>query len=195
MSRAFVLGNGTSRQVISVAEIGQLGAIYGCNALYREHTPDVLVSTDRPIAEHIQRSGYSAVNRFYTRRPLPGMGAQVVPKPYFGYSSGPIAVSLAALDQHQIIYLVGFDMGPSATKTINNVYAGTEFYKPATAAPTFTGNWIRQLVRIMHDFRAVQFVRVAGADTARLAELESVPNLTHLDLATFADRINNKKDL
>jgi hypothetical protein len=41
----------------------------------------------------------------------------------------------------------------------------------------------------------VQFVRVAGAATARLAELESVPNLAHLDLATFADRINNKKDL
>ena len=195
MSRAFVLGNGISRQAISVTAISQLGAIYGCNALYREHTPDVLVSTDRPIAQHIQQSGYSAVNRFYTRRPLPGLGAQVVPKPYFGYSSGPIAVALAALDQHRIIYMVGFDMGATANKTINNVYAGTEFYKPTTAAPTFTGNWIRQLVKIMHDFRQTQFVRVAGAATARLAELESVPNLTHLDLATFADRINNKKDL
>ena len=195
MSRAFVLGNGISRQAISVTAISQLGAIYGCNALYREHTPDVLVSTDRPIAQHIQQSGYSAVNRFYTRRPLPGLGAQVVPKPYFGYSSGPIAVALAALDQHRIIYMVGFDMGATANKTINNVYAGTEFYKPVTAAPTFTGNWIRQLVKIMHDFRQTQFVRVAGAATARLAELESVPNLTHLDLATFADRINNKKDL
>ena len=195
MSRAFVLGNGISRQAINVTAMGQLGPIYGCNALYREHTPDVLVSTDRPIAEHIQRSGYSAANRFYTRRPLPGFGAQVVPKPYFGYSSGPIAAALAALDQNQIIYLVGFDMGPTANKTINNLYAGTEFYKPTTAAPTFTGNWIRQLVRIMHDFRATQFVRIVGTTTARLAELESVPNLAHLDLDTFVDRINNKKDL
>ena len=195
MSRAFVLGNGISRQVISVADMGHMGMIYGCNALYREHTPDVLVATDRPIAEHIQRLGYSANNRFYTRRPLPGLGAQVVPKSYFGHSSGPIAVALAALDQHQIIYMVGFDLGPSATKTINNVYAGTEFYKPTTAAPTFAGNWIRQLLRVMQDFRDTQFVRVAGATTARLAEFESVPNLAHLDLDTFADRINNKKDL
>ena len=195
MSRAFVLGNGISRQAIGVADMGHMGMIYGCNALYREHTPDVLVATDRPIAEHIQRSGYSASNRFYTRRPLPGFGAQVVPKAYFGHSSGPIAVSLAALEQHQIIYLVGFDLGPTATKTINNVYAGTEFYKPTTAAPTFAGNWIRQLVKIMHDFRDTQFVRVAGATTAKLAELESVPNLAHLDLVTFVDRINNKKDL
>ena len=106
MSRAFVLGNGISRQAIGVVAMGHMGMIYGCNALYREHTPDVLVATDRPIAEHIQRSGYSAAHRFYTRRPLPGFGAQVVPKPYFGYSSGPIAVALAALDQHQIIYLL-----------------------------------------------------------------------------------------
>ena len=195
MSRAFVLGNGISRQAIGVADMGHMGMIYGCNALYREHTPDVLVATDRPIAEHIQRSGYSAAHRFYTRRPLPGLGAQVVPKPYFGYSSGPIAVALATLDQHRVIYLVGFDLGPSATKTINNVYAGTEFYKPTTAAPTFAGNWIRQLLRVMQDFRDTQFVRVAGATTARLAEFESVPNLAHLDLDTFADRINNKKDL
>jgi hypothetical protein len=195
MSRAFVLGNGISRQAVSVTVISHMGPIYGCNALYREHTPDVLVSTDRPIAEHIQRSGYSAANRFYTRRPLPGLGAQVVPKAYFGYSSGPIAVSLAALDQHQTIYLLGFDMGPTANKTINNLYAGTEFYKPTTAAPTFTGNWIRQLVKIMHDFRQTQFVRVAGTTTARLAELELVPNLAHLDLDTFMDRINKQKDL
>lgn len=195
MSRAFVLGNGISRQAINVTAMGHMGTVYGCNALYREHTPDVLVSTDRPIAEHIQRTGYSAANRFYTRRPLPGLGAQVVPKAYFGYSSGPIAVALAALDQNMIIYLVGFDMGPTATKTINNLYAGTEFYKPTTAAPTFTGNWIRQLVRIMHDFRQTQFVRVVGTTTARLAELESVPNLAHLDLDTFVDRINKQKDL
>ena len=195
MSRAFVLGNGISRQAISVAEMGHMGMIYGCNALYREHTPDVLVATDRPIAEHIQRSGYSAAHRFYTRRPLPGFGAQVVPKAYFGHSSGPIAVSLAALEQHQIIYLVGFDLGPTATKTINNVYAGTEFYKPTTAAPTFAGNWIRQLVRIMNEHRQTRFVRVMGATTAPIAEFEHVNNLTNLDLDTFVDRINNKKDL
>lgn len=195
MSQAFVLGNGTSRRDISWSAMKQAGAIYGCNALYREHTPDVLVATDRPIAEHIQKSGYSNNNRFYTRRPLPGLGAQVVPKPYFGYSSGPIAVALSAQDQHLLVYLVGFDMGPTANKTINNLYAGTEFYKPTTAAPTFTGNWIRQLIRIMHDFRQTHFVRVVGATTARIPELEQVPNLVHLDLDAFVDRINNKKDL
>jgi hypothetical protein len=195
MTIAFVLGNGVSRKDISLTALSQCGRIYGCNALHREHTPDVLVSTDRPIAEHIQHSGYSAIHRFYTRRPLPNLGAQLIPKPYFGFSSGPVAVGLAAVDGHRRIYLLGFDLGPTANKTINNIYAGTEFYKPITASPTYTGNWIRQLTRIMNDHQQTRFVRVMGDTTAPIAEFDSVNNLTHLDLATFVDRINKQKDL
>lgn len=195
MTRAFVLGNGISRQGIDPNQLQMVGTVYGCNALYREFTPDVLVSTDRPIATHIQESGYSARHRFHTRRPIPNLGAQEVPKPYFGFSSGPIATALAAQDGHTHIYLLGFDMGPTANNTINNLYAGTEFYKRVDAPPTFTGNWIKQLCRITKDYPTVQFVRVQGATTAKIVELDQVPNLTHLDLATFIDRINNKKDL
>ena len=125
MTTAFVLGNGVSRQNIDLHTLQQRGRIYGCNALHREFVPDVLVSTDRPIAEHIQHSGYSANHRFYTRRPLPDLGAQPIPKPYFGFSSGPVAVGLAAVDGCRRIYLLGFDLGPSPEKTINNLYAGT----------------------------------------------------------------------
>jgi hypothetical protein len=195
MSIAFVLGNGTSRKEVAMSALAQCGKIYGCNALYREYTPNVLVSTDRPIADHIQQSGYSAEHRFYTRRPLPGLGAKEVPKPYFGYSSGPIATALAAIDGHRHIYLLGFDMGPTANNTINNLYAGTEFYKPTNATPTFTGNWIKQLVQIMKEHTQTRFVRVQGPTTAHITQFDNIPNLSHVDLATFLVRINNKKDL
>ena len=195
MSIAFVLGNGISRQGISLEALARCGKIYGCNALYREYTPDVLVSTDRPIAEHIQQSGYSSKHRFYTRRPLPDLGAIAVPKPYFGFSSGPIATALAAMDGHRHIYLLGFDMAPTPDNTINNIYAGTEFYKPVTATPTFTGNWIRQLTQIMQEHRQTRFLRVRGPTTGHITQFESVLNLQHVDLPTFLDRINNKKDL
>jgi hypothetical protein len=195
MTTAFVLGNGVSRQNIDLHTLQQCGQIYGCNALHREFAPDVLVATDRPIAEHIQHSGYSQQHRFHTRRPLPGLGAQPIPKPYFGFSSGPVAVGLAAVDGHRRIYLLGFDLGPSPEKTINNVYAGTEFYKPRNATPTFTGNWIRQLMQIMQEHRQVSFARVHGVTTAHIPQFDDVPNLDRLDLAVFLDRINNKKDL
>jgi hypothetical protein len=195
MTVAFVLGNGVSRQEVSLPALQERGAVYGCNALYREFTPNVLIATDRPIATAIQESGYSAQHRFYTRRPLPGLGAHPVPKLYFGFSSGPIAVGLAALDGNTCIYLLGFDMGPSTANTINNLYAGTEFYRKSSSPPTYTGNWIKQLSQIMQEYKLVQFVRVQGPTTAPVLQFDTMHNLNHVDLATFTDRINNKKDL
>ena len=195
MTMAFVLGNGVSRTAVDPALLKNFGSVYGCNALYRDFVPNVLVATDRPIATEIQNSGYAKKNVFYTRRPIQGLGGRRVPDPYFGYSSGPIATAIAAQDGHRRIYLLGFDMGPKENNQFNNIYAGTEYYKPINALPTFTGNWIKQLIRITGDFSSTQFIRVCGDTTARIPELEAVQNLQHQDLATFLNRINNKKDL
>jgi hypothetical protein len=195
MTRAFVLGNGISRQGIDLHQLKQLGMVYGCNALYRDFTPDVLVATDKPIATEIQSSGYAKTNTFYTRRPLVDSGALALPRPYYGYSSGPNACGLAAINGHIHIYLLGFDMGPTATQHFNNIYAGTEFYKAQGAPQTYTGNWVKQIVKITKDHPNTNFIRVTGPTTARIAELEAVENIEHQDLALFTDRINNKKDL
>ena len=195
MTIAFVLGNGISRRQVNCELLKQIGKVYGCNALYRDFVPDVLVATDRPIATEIQNSGYARQHVFYTRRPLEDMGARRVPDAYFGYSSGPIATAISAQDGHGRVYLLGFDMGPTEKQQFNNIYAGTEFYKRIDAPPTFTGNWVKQLVKIMADHSRTNFVRICGATTARIPELEAIRNLSHQDLDTFLDRINNKKDL
>jgi len=195
MTIAFVLGNGISRQQVPLLVLQPLGPIYGCNGLYREFEPEALVATDRPIATHIQESGYAKNHRFYTRRPLPDSGAEKVPAEYFGYSSGPIAVSIAARDHHRTVYLLGFDMGPTADNKFNNVYAGSQFYKATDAVPTYTGNWVKQIVRVIQDHPQTRFVRLCGPTTAKIAELGSLRNLQHMDIASFLDRINTKKDL
>jgi len=164
--------------------------------LYRTHAVTALVATDRPIADEIQGSGYSAHNRFYTRRPQANTGALTVPRPYFGYSSGPIALALAAAESPCArIYLLGFDLGPNQQGRFNNLFAGTEHYKKIEAGPTFTGNWIRQLVRVMQDHPDCQFVRVHGRTTAPISEFESVRNLHWIQISEFERRINTPKDL
>ena len=195
MTVAFVLGNGTSRQNLDLAQLASLGAVYGCNALYREFTPSVLVSADTPISRVIQESGYSQKHVHYTRKPLPDSGARRIPQPYYGFSSGPIAAAIAAQDRYRTVYLIGFDMGPTQTGHFNNIYADTEFYKKTSAPPTFTGNWARQLVTISKDFPKTQFFRVEGATTAPVSELANLPNLSHVSIQDFLDRINNPKDL
>jgi|688.fasta_scaffold1208453_1 hypothetical protein len=195
MSAAFVLGNGVSRLLVDLNQLKQRGRIYGCNALYREFVPDVLISTDKGISQVIQNSGYAQNNVMYTRKPLPGLGARTVPQSYFGFSSGPIAVGVAALDQHLAVYLIGFDMGPNVNNKFNNVYADTEFYKKSSSLPTFTGNWTRQLVTICRDFPKTSFHRVMGDTTASIPELNNIANLKNMPMSDLLDRINNTKDL
>ena len=195
MSAAFVLGNGVSRLSVDLNQLKPHGRIYGCNALYREFVPDVLISTDKAIAHTIQNSGYAEKHLMYTRKPLPGLGARSVPQSYFGYSSGPIAVGLAAVDRHLAVYLIGFDMGPNTNNRFNNVYADTEFYRKSSSLPTFTGNWVRQIVTICRDFPKTSFHRVMGETTAAIPEFNNINNLRHMPITDFLDRINNTKDL
>jgi hypothetical protein len=195
MTRAFVLGNGLSRQGVNLEQLSRLGKIYGCNALYRDFVPDVLVATDRPIAESIQKSGYALANRFYTRRPIEGLGGRELVEKYSGFSSGPNAVALSALDDNYKIYLLGFDMGPTEENLFNNVYSNTEFYKTSQHPPTFTGNWAKQLAQISRDFYDREFIRVFGKTTAQISQLENLNNFKNLSLQDFLDRINNGKDL
>jgi hypothetical protein len=195
MTIAFVLGNGQSRLTLDLAQLAKAAPVYGCNALFREFEPAVLISTDAPISKAIQESGYSKQHVHYTRKPLPDLGAKRIPQQYYGFSSGPTAAGIAAIDRHRKIYLLGFDMGPTTTGHFNNVYSDTEFYKKSSATPTYTGNWVRQLGTVAKDFPKTQFVRVQGVTTASILELSNIPNLSHLLMVDFIDRINNTKDL
>jgi hypothetical protein len=64
---SFILGNGKTRKDFSLHELKSKGKLYGCNRIYEEIVPDVLVSTDKNMAEEIQKSGYSKNNNHYTR--------------------------------------------------------------------------------------------------------------------------------
>jgi len=80
-------------------------------------------------------------------------------------------------------------MGPTVNNTINNLYAGTEFYKKADAPPTFTGNWIKQICTICRDHPLIQFTRVCGETTATVAEFDSIGNLKNQPLDQFLTEI------
>lgn len=184
----FVLGNGISRNDISVTLLKEHGKTYGCNALYRDAIPDVLVATDLLIAEHIQHTQYAIHNRFYTRRPIPGLGAEKVL--YHRYSSGPNAVAIAIEDNCNPIYLLGFDMAPTLNNKFNNIYAGTEFYKLSESEPTYPGNWINQLHFIISKHPGKGFIRVLGETSARSTALDNLKNYKTMELIKFISMLN-----
>jgi hypothetical protein len=67
MNKAFLIGNGESRKDFNLDILKPHGKIYGCNALYRQYTPDVLVSVDHGIMHEIYQSGYCYKNETWFR--------------------------------------------------------------------------------------------------------------------------------
>lgn len=67
MTKVFCIGNGESRKNFNLDLLKPHGKVYGCNALYREYTPDILVSVDHGIMHEVYQSGYCYKNETWFR--------------------------------------------------------------------------------------------------------------------------------
>jgi hypothetical protein len=158
---AFVLGNGVSRLNADLKVLKEHGVIYGCNALYREFEPDILVAVDVKMINEIIDSGYHKTHEVWTN---PNKGVKTKSNvnffnPHKGWSSGPTALHFAASREHKTIYILGFDYAGINGK-FNNVYANTFNYKKSNDSPTFHGNWLSQTDKTVKEFRQINFFRV-----------------------------------
>jgi len=185
---AFVIGNGTSRSSVNLSALKAHGRVYGCNALYRDFTPDVLIATDKGISEEIQHSGYAKVNVFYTRSPLPKLGAKKI-EYNWGWSSGPIALSYASASNAAKIYILGFDLSGVKGK-FNNVYADTAHYKKSNETETYYGNWINQCYDIMARNKQKSYIRVVDSLAVIPPKFENLSNLNHITVDEFCGSFN-----
>jgi len=75
------------------------------------------------------------------------------------------------------------------------MYAGTEFNKALDAAPTFTGNWIRQIASMVSDFSTAQFIRVCGPTSADIKEFKNIANFDTMDIKLFRHRLDTNDGL
>lgn len=226
MDRAFVIGNGQSRLQIDLNNLRSKGTIYGCNALYRDFIPDVLVATDCKMREEIELSDINpdylknipAIIPFYTRRPGKEIktstdrkwqeydhinrSSRKIDEACWGYSSGSVALWYACQPgggtenhdiNHMYVYLIGVDlMGIGARDNdINNIYAGTNAYKPKTAAAIYYMNWVEQIRKIMLQFDKINFARVAPLNNFTPDQWNQVPNYREIDFEQFEKEINN----
>jgi hypothetical protein len=159
--KIFVLGNGKSRLEVDLHQLRKHGRIYGCNALYREFTPDCLVAVDTKMILEINESGYQHNFNVYVAEKkgstgLPGFKYII---PALGYSSGPTALHLAAKDAPKEIYILGFDFISSSGCT-NNVYVDTKNYKKSTDPAAYSGNWEFQTSLVIKRNLNTNFIRV-----------------------------------
>ena len=167
-NRAAIIGNGSSRLQFNLNLLkhpsGLLGAktlqTYGCNAIYRDFTPDFLVATGNNITEEISKNNFVNDHIVYTSAihmlEYPNKFYLIPFDPYA--DAGTTAMYIAAFDGHKRIYLLGFD-GQDSVESNNNIYAGTTGYDAKTAK-VLDEKWIQNRKMIFDTYNDVDFVRV-----------------------------------
>lgn len=185
---AFIIGNGTSRKSVNLDHLKKIGTTYGCNALYRDFTPDFLIAVDVRMVLEITRTGYHNSNKVFTNpnRAFNKILNLNLFQPSKGWSSGPTALWLATQHHYKQIYILGFDYkGLDNGKKFNNVYANTPNYKKSSDTATFFGNWLRQTVTVIKETPNIQFTRVIQPDDFCPTELNEFNNFNTIHLKHF----------
>lgn len=54
----FLIGNGKSREIFDLERLRSKGTIIGCNALFREFNPDILVCIDAKMLKEVKQAEY-----------------------------------------------------------------------------------------------------------------------------------------
>jgi len=190
---AFVLGNGISRQSINITSLEPHGMIYGCNALYREYSPDYLVAVDVKMILEISSKGYQNNNQVWTN---PNKAYRRIEnlnlfQPSKGWSSGPTALHLATRHEYNKIFILGFDYkGLNNGRNVNNIYADTTNYKKSTEGATYFGNWLKQTSNILKSNPKTTFIRVIASDNFIPPELNKFSNMKHIAIEDFKKMFN-----
>ena len=135
--KALVIGNGESRKRIGLNLFRRdEWVIYGCNALYREFSPDHLIILDEGMRKEFHYNTHSAgrvVNSPERRPTLYGKIENIhfpddMPEYEPMMSAGCMAIQVAMRD-HKEIDIIGFDL-ETKDGLINNVYKDSPHYMP-----------------------------------------------------------------
>jgi hypothetical protein len=191
LTTAFVLGNGVSRSGIDLNKLRNYGKIYGCNALYREFSPDHLIAVDSKMIVEITEANYHFNNIVWTN---PNPTTKKIPNinlfnPSLGWSSGPTALHLASLHNYDEIYILGFDyvgLGDSG-ESVNNLYANTKNYKKSNERATYYGNWLRQTATCINQNQNIKYYRIVETNNFLPKELTELQNLFHMEKVKFTE--------
>lgn len=184
---AFVLGNGKSRLSLNLDALRLHGAVYGCNALYRDFTPDYLVAVDAKMVIELNENRVQDKTSVWTNknRKIENFTNINFFVPHRGWSSGPSALWLAAQHNYHQIYFLGFDYTGIMGKH-NNVYSDTLNYRKSTDNATYSGNWERQTAQVLKEFPGIKFTRVIPQGSYIPQSLiTTLENFSHMNLDEF----------
>ena len=106
----FVIGNGPSRKNIDISKLD--GTVIGCNACYRDFTPDVICATDAGIIGDIIESGYDG-QCYFTHNSWNLLPEEA----YDSLANGTEHETYRRFDSEYFVYISGLDSGVTKTQS------------------------------------------------------------------------------
>lgn len=186
----FAIGNGTSRQYFDLEKLRGHGLIVGCNWLYKDFEPDIIVALDHHprtvIADIKERSWkFMTWGRGRAHLLLDGEVAMSVinVNRTKGKNSGIVACSYLAKEvKVERLYMIGFDffrIYPDQRK--QDVYSDRKcLFKNFNKA----FNWLSE------DCPDTEFIRVGPTDPHDVAYYETMQeHFTFIDYPEFEERL------
>lgn len=178
-SVAHIIGNGTSRQNFPLQKLAEvhggllakeMGQTYGCNALYRDFSPDFLVLTSQTMSDEFAESfpNEQTIGVTWTKNLLRHPGKYHLMPYNVKMCAGASAAYLACFHGHKKIYLLGFDNQTHGDMN-NNIYADTNGYD-SIKKPAPDHIYIKDLNFVMKTYDDVEFVRVAETNRTKIPE-------------------------
>jgi hypothetical protein len=152
----FLIGNGASRKDFDLERLRGIGTIIGCNALYREFTPDLLITIDTKMMREVKRAGYKGTVIIPRGRTVTVPESLIWNTKEFN-TSGAYGMKLIAQKiQAKKCYMLGMDGFPG------NMYDGTENYSTMTLR-NFKGV-VSRYQAILGESKGTTFINVNEKD-------------------------------
>jgi hypothetical protein len=192
MSRAFVIGNGKSREGFDLEQLRQFGKIYGCNALYRDFEPDYLIAIDDKITEEIKASDFPQEKFIHPEFEEQWEHPEFNPFTRLRSNAGMNAMIEALRHGHRELICLGFDFIILNELGTSNMYEGTNAYGPETKTSLQDGlrrakylNWFANKNNVAQ-FRLI-LPRIENLQVHRF----TTPNIRGMFIDELMDYLNN----
>lgn len=186
---AFCIGNAESRDGYDLESLRDHGLILGCNGLYRDFSPDLLVSVDKAIEDEI-RTNYSGkwVYRHTYDRVFRIGNKEIKDKLYAcGSTTAYLAIELGRTQ----LYFMGHDFNRvDEPQRRNNIYNGTANYKKASDEPCHYQNFISQFQEIINNNPQATFIFV---NNNQKDVFNNSCNVEYVTYSEFKGELNDKK--
>lgn len=179
----FLIGNGASRKDFDLNRLHQYGTIVGCNALYRDFLPDILLAIDAKMLREILKAKIAEEIPII----IPPNRSVAIPNahkwkaPKFNTTGCYAMYMISMLMKPKYCYMFGMDNYPG------NLYDGTENYS-INSLQNFEGVG-KYYLGALQGRGDTKFINVNHKDTWP-KEAEKTGNYMHITYEQFEEIIN-----